>query len=204
MNVQTLQIDRATAAQAFREYREAVRHGRTSTRDVWKKEDSALMRAYKHLAAGHRVLDLHVAMKSASVRRFDDCEILLPAIALAPSDAAKCHLDMKRDGSAVFSDDKWSRAVRRRVTVPAETFPRWDHKQPWAVNEHTTLVPIVPPLLRPKFDLANYWTLFEVTSWKPEPAVDPMLLKPLGGALYAVLATWELSAIERAVLRGRV
>lgn len=33
---------------------------------------------------------------------------------------------------------------------------------------------------------------------------DPALLKHIGGDLYAVLATWDLTELERSVLGGRL
>jgi hypothetical protein len=65
----------------------------------------------------------------------------------------------------------------------------------------SAVVPIVPPQYRPKFKLSNYHILWEA-DWKRVP-VDPILLKHLGGSLYAVLASWDLTEIEQAVLRGR-
>lgn len=68
------------------------------------------------------------------------------------------------------------------------------------------MVPNVPPALRPKFSLSGYLTLFEVEEWKtaPRPPGDPALLKHIGGDLYAILAVWDLTPLEQAVLHGRV
>lgn len=35
------------------------------------------------------------------------------------------------------------------------------------------------------------------------PPGDPALLKHMGGDLYAILAVWDLSPLERAVLAGK-
>lgn len=40
--------------------------------------------------------------------------------------------------------------------------------------------------------------------WRPVPPVDPFLLKHLGGTLYVVLAQWDLTPLEQAVLAGRL
>jgi hypothetical protein len=43
--------------------------------------------------------------------------------------------------------------------------------------------------------------LWEVNQWSPaRPPDDPVLLSPLGGDLYAVLAHWDLTEIEKMVL----
>ena len=205
MNVTPITMTKADAKKAFVEYQAAVRADRPNVRKVWKTEDVALMQAYKHLARGTTVLDLQAAMQQAGSKLFDGCPIPLPCLAVVNSDAVECHLELYRNGSAQFKAARWSKARRELVTFPAATFPAITSTvNIWEVNQHTTLTPIIPPALRPKHKLANYKTLWEVESWTREPPRDPMLLKPLGGMLYAVLATWDLSEMERAVLRGRV
>jgi hypothetical protein len=90
-------------------------------------------------------------------------------------------------------------SMARSVYFPGGTLPRFS----WNGDRSTdaaTLVPIVPPQLRPKHDLANYHTFWEVEHWTLCPPRDPMLLRHLGGWLYAVLAVWDLTPVERAVL----
>jgi len=207
MNVSPISMSKADAKKAFTEYQAAVRADRLNVRKVWKTEDVALMQAYKHLARGTTVLDLQAAMTQAGTKVFDGCPIPLPCLAIVNSDAPECYLELDDDGSAQFKTKRWidARARRQVVRFPAGTFPAptdrrvfWDHKR------KSTLTPIIPPALRPKHNLSNYKTLWEVESWTREPPRDPMLLKPLGGMLYAVLATWDLTEMERAVLRGRV
>ncbi len=205
MNVTPIKMNRVDALAAFREYQAAVRADRGTTRKVWKAEDVALMQAYKHLARGTAVIDLQTAMRQAGSKLFDGCPIPLPCLAIVASDAPECRLDLARDGSAVFKTDRWGRSRKRTVALAAGTFPVVPHTiELWRYSEHVTLTPIIPPHLRPKHDLAGYRTLWEVEAWTKEPPRDPMLLKPLGGMLYAVLATWDLTEMERAVLRGRL
>ena len=203
MNVTTIAMDRATARKAFQDYQAAVRADRADVRKVWKAEDLGLMQAYKHLARGTVVLDLHGVMKEAGTKLFPDCPVELPVLAIAPSDAPTCFLRMTDDGSARFSTETWPRSRRRTTILPAGTFPKVKPEALYRLRDQSTTVPIIPPALRPKFNLANYRTLWEVEAWTAEPPKDPMLLKPLGGALYAVLATWDLTDIERAILRRR-
>src|SRR5205085_1660042 len=109
-----------------------------------------------------------------------------------------CHCDV--DGSVRFSiKGKYDSCKRTSVRFPPDTFSRfnWDSSRKTSAQ---TLVPIVPPRLRPRFTLANYFVLWEVEQWTPIPPRDPMLLKHLGGWLYAVLAVWDLTDLERVVL----
>lgn len=205
MNVTPITMTRKAALKAFQEYQAAVRADRPNVRTVWKAEDVALMQAYKHLARGTAVIDLQAAMIQAGSKLFEGCPVPLPCLAIVASDAPECYVSLERDGAARFATDRWATGRRKVTRFPAGTFPR--HEDPgefWRHNAHTTLTPIIPPALRPKHHLANYRTLWEVEAWKPEPPRDPMLLKPLGGMLYAVLATWDLTEMERAVLRGRI
>jgi len=204
MNVTPITMTKADATKAFTEYQAAVRADRPNVRKVWKTEDVALMQAYKHLARGTTVLDLQAAMTQAGSKLFDGCPVPLPCLAIVNSDAPLCWLRLTSAGAARFSAEQYTRARRRSVRFPDGTFPALSHQDFWRYLEHSTLTPIIPPALRPKHDLANYKTLWEVEAWKAEPPKDPMLLKPLSGMLYAVLATWDLTEMERAVLRGRV
>lgn len=73
------------------------------------------------------------------------------------------------------------------------------------------MVPPPPVHLRPlnrrgePADLGEYFTLWEA-EWaidRTVPPGDPALLKHLGGTLYRVIATWDLTPVEQAVLAGR-
>jgi len=64
-------------------------------------------------------------------------------------------------------------------------------------------VPRVPAEYRPKGALTGYHILFEAV-WEPTPPVDPILLKHIAGPFFVALAQWDLSPLERAVLRARL
>lgn len=73
-----------------------------------------------------------------------------------------------------------------------------------------SLVPLVPADVRQevKFNPRECFILWEVESWSDrligaQPPRDPYLLKHLTGALYAVLAEWELTELERAIMAER-
>jgi hypothetical protein len=70
-----------------------------------------------------------------------------------------------------------------------------------------SMVPIVPPKHRPSHGFGLRLILWEADDWTwstpPPPPRDPALLRPIGGDIYAVEATWDLTEIERLVLSGR-
>jgi hypothetical protein len=135
-------------------------------------------------------------------------------LAIAPADASRVTVRMDQDGSAEFMDTAFAftRGRVHRVKVPADTFPRfaiqWTNGGPrregvsWRPTAEA-IVPTIPPDLRPPHALRGYHILWEA-AWTPTPPSDPVLLKSLGGPLYAVLAQWDLTPLERAVLRGIV
>jgi hypothetical protein len=194
MNVETIEMTPAAAREAFNNYQKAVRADRPGVRQAWKKEDEALMRGYKALMKGTRVLDIRRVMQLVGLRPDG-----YPKLAICRSHLVKCRVQMYSNGVAEFDDDSWQPSKRNTVRLQEDTFPRYNGYR----KNATTLVPLVPPQLRPKHKIENYHTLWEVEEWKPVPPRDPMLLRHLGGYLYAVLAVWDLTDLERAVLGTR-
>jgi hypothetical protein len=157
-----------------------------------------LMRGYKAIARGQKVLDLHQAMRSAGLQPGT-----FPKLAICRADAKKCSVYLMHDGGARFAADKDARWVYDRekksvVRLPADTFER---RQTSAVGE--ALVPIIPPHLRPKSDISNYHIIWDAV-WTKAAPVDPLLVRHLEGSLYAIVAAWDLTPLERAVLMGRL
>lgn len=214
-------ISRADARKAFLEYRRAVLAESDQER---RKEYDGLMRGYKAIAQGCQVLDLQQAMHVASIQ--DDTGY--PRLAIARADHKWCRVSMSQNGSAAFyavdtAGDirQWPRAGSRVTRLPAGTFPSiaW---QPHPSQKYTrgrvlpngvmrwswdtgaaALVPLVPPQYHPKAALHNYHIVWDAV-WQPAPPVDPLLVKHLAGMLYAIVAQWDLTPLERAVLRGRL
>lgn len=186
METQMISMDPAKAKAAFQNYRVALKHKHT-------KEDEILMRGYKHLAKGKQILDLIDVMKKVGVDSRDR-----PRLAIARANWEKCWFYGSSNGSGIFSQDRWTRAnwTSRKVEVPAETFPR--HSE--SVYQISARVPAIPPQFKPHGSLDRYHILWDAT-WEPEPPRDPILLRHLGRNVYAVLAVWDLTDLERALMR---
>ena len=223
VEITTIEGARAEGRRKFLEYRQALRTGLTD--GAAREADELLMRSYRAIARGHAVLDLVAVMRAAGL--VDG--VWYPKLAICRADAGFCHVRMRIDGGATFSPAHTSRrwggrdvesSKARTVIVPPATFAtyihRWSaplgyqripdpgHEPPRKWNETAeALVPTIPPEFRPRFKLEGYCLLWEAV-WGPTPPVDPILLKPIGGNLYAVLAQWDLSPLERAVLGGRL
>jgi hypothetical protein len=205
MDLPTIEMTREAGRERLEAYRGLLSHQRTV-------EDDRIEAGYRAIARGYSVLRLSDAIASGGY--FDTG---LPRIAIARADAKICYVERgssyvsgeEQVRDFVFVDDDPWRSNRSlvgthtvRVTVPSlinSVRSLW-HAQ--------TIVPSVPPEHRPKRGrIRRFHILFEVERWterrnQAAPG-DPALLRHIGGDLWAVVATWDLTELERAVLSGR-
>jgi hypothetical protein len=195
MDVATISMNRNEARKAFLAYRDAAAERGTP-------EDEQIMRGYRLLARGRQLINLTETMRAVGVD-----ERGFPRLAIARADARWCFVDVSTDGSARFGSDErpWNlrgRARGRLTTLPPRTFPGFR----WAALRGTSaqaLVPLVPLPLRPKGQLTRYHVLWEA-EWQGVVPRDPFLLRHIGGDLYAVVAVWDLTELERSVIAARL
>ncbi len=185
MTVAEITMPKEQVRAALREYREALRRRPNA-------EDALAAKTYGALARGHRVIDLIQAMQLAGL---DDRG--RPKLAIARADAVEVWCRVTSDGSARFSAQRWPRAGAG-LFLPPGTLPR----AAAAVSvECRALLPSIPPRFRPDGELERYHLLWEA-AWLDVPT-DPLLLRHLGQHLYVVLAQWDLTPVEQAILRRR-
>lgn len=198
----TIQMSVPQARAKVAEYVKAVRERHHA-------EDVAILRGYRALAKGHAVIDLPHVISLGGV-----FENGLPRLAVATASHEFVNVRRQEDGRVRFMPSADPPNARKRdvYVMPVSTLPvmtrpesRWFWEHPWS-GRMRAMVPHVPPSLRPVHSLDGYVTLFEVENWKLDPTApaDPALLKHIGGDLYAVLATWDLSPLEQSVLNGRI
>jgi hypothetical protein len=167
-------------------------------------EDEAIRAGYRAAARGLPVISLSAAITAGGW--FPNG---LPRIAVVRADAAECWV---RTGwgsgpqwDVVYRDQEresgWAAVGRHRVAL-------WLDAPTVVTNRRhsaRTVVPSIPPDVRPRRRrLHNFHILWEVEQWDPTPPVDPALIRHLRGDLWTVQAVWDLTALERAVLAGRV
>lgn len=185
MNVERIRVDRKKARDLYRKYKEHQHYSAPI--------DCEIQRAYQLIAQGRVVIK---ALESIRVAGLGDDK--LPRLAICRADQRTVELRMGNDGSATFESPGRHRGARgQRISLPAASFTRRD----WVRSE--AQVPLVPVHLRPKRGLANYHILWEAI-WSKVPPRDPYLLRRIGGDLWLVVAAWDLTEVERAVMATRV
>lgn len=209
MELITMKMDKDEAKQRADSYL-ALPEGSLST------EDKALLAGYLALARGEAVIDINQALLAGGL---DDNG--RPRLAIGRADWGWCHLHI--DGAWRW-DYVADRMVPRTTGTAWVTFTRsqrphhraWEHRVPWSLSpsvqppnergQRRAQVPSIPPQYRPRnYQLANHLILWEVEEWaeNPAPTRDPVLLRPLQHGLAAVVAEWDLTDLERAVLATR-
>jgi hypothetical protein len=191
----TPEEQKAAAKKAFEEYRAAVRERHDD-------EDAQIMRGYKAMAQGKQLLNLTDTIKAGGVGPDGR-----PRLAIMRADQRWCHMESTWSGFTFTDGRRTGRpAASLRFEFSDRVLPISGrlNNRPGAkrVTDARSLVPLVPPALRPAAAMHNFHILWEA-EWQPVPPRDPALLRHVGGDLYAVVAIWDLTDLERAVLGGR-
>jgi hypothetical protein len=197
MDLAPLEISPEEAAEALRHYEAQLAEERTA-------EDEAIASGYRAAARGLQVIVLPDVIAAGGW--FHDSG--LPRLAIARADTRQCFLRI-RSGSGtrdlIYGDAPWpdvrARVGRHGAVVTVPWQPVAGYVAPYSPR---TVVPPVPPQHRPtKRRLPKFHILWEVERWDETPPVDPALPRQIRGDLWAVVATWDLTPLERAVLAAR-
>jgi hypothetical protein len=228
VELETVEIPRTEARQEYLDYRRQAQLERDprAARELEEMANAFRLAARQELALialtptirrGGTVTRTLVHRKGRDDERRE--HYLCPALAVCPADGRFVWTrGVQQDGSIEFSDRLHAPSTYRRGVVQLETgfeLPSgFEQGRSLLGNGYgaawSAMVPIVPPKHRPgngRFHLGSYLVLWEVDEWtwsvSPPPPGDPALLRHVAGDIYAVLATWDLSPLERLVLSGR-
>lgn len=190
MNVETITMEPKLAAAKLDAYRRRLDR---SSDPVLRAEYEGALAGYKALAKGTPVISLRQSIDGAGL----DAE-LRPILAVMRADA-KTVSCCRCPGEIRFYHPNLGRGRSgwgRSFTFAAPGIRGY-------LGTLHAVVPMIPADVGPKrIDLKRHLILWEA-HWTEVP-VDPMLLKPLAGDLYAVVAAWDLTPIERLVIAGRL
>jgi hypothetical protein len=205
MEVQTISAPINEARTKLAEYRAALKK-------QWTKTDEILVHTYRQLAKGRMLIDVRSAILSAG---FDEHH--RPKLAIARADQP--HVWWRRSiytrqgyvrglqsspRSGPFNERSTARDFLFHVP-PTDAWPECGSKCPAShMRDARAMVPLIPPSFRPEGShLSRCHVLWDAQgAWEAEPPTDPFLLRRVHGDLFAVLAVWDLTELERAVLRG--
>lgn len=206
-NAPTIEMPEEEARALYQDYAEEIKE-RGDNAEKYLKE---LKSTYYHLSQGRKVLDIYEVFKKSSLKQNGD-----PELAIARADLKKIFFRKQAMGSGLFTaQERWGESAHD-VALPTGTFPAWKMEVPgenateWEKNHPQiersvlqTKVPLVPAHIMPNGKLDNYYILFEVVEWNEVPvAADPYLLKRINSNAFVVLAEWDITPVEQAILRG--
>jgi hypothetical protein len=162
------------------------------------KEYMSIEEAYKQLAKGTPLIDPFQAIRDNAWRADGR-----PILAMARADQKLC--DFRNWGAPTEIEfrarkARWDRQRAANLTIKIRNCPVC----PVERKSGVAMVPLVPAeaFNENRFSLPKCFILWEVENWDASPPVDPMLLKPIGGDLYAVIWQWDLTDIERMIIAG--
>lgn len=198
MELNKIEMSRGDARRHYQEYRTALKQQRT-------RQIAELAITYWQLSRGRQVIDVFEAFKAAGLK--DDGS----ALALCRADRKQVFLEKQFDGSAKFfgmSEGDIRQGRNPDFELPRDFFA-WKRTNglqngPIVHPRCRTLVPLIPPPCMPPAHLSNYHLLWEIDRWEPAPPDDPVLLRRITANIFVVMAQWNLTAVEKAVMRGAI
>jgi len=212
MELEELVVERKAVEAELENIKQAIKEGYISKRTTLARD---LMAVYGHLKHGGKIVDVYEAFHKAGLKEEH------PKFAIVSFDARWCYLYKKMNGGAIFSNENKGRwdvhAVKGNgdVELPPDTY-EWqreeDKREIVGGTRFKTVAPMVPPrvvnIASAKLTPQHYHVIFEPEVWAkskvPRPPGDPILVKRLTPNIFGVVATWDLTKLERAVIRGRL
>lgn len=172
-----------------------------------EQEYEQAVKGYAALAKGQALLDIS--------KVFRECEFDVngnPKLAICRADAKEVQLE--RPGASFMGtykvSDRELRPSRGRIAVSMDILVRFGHAGIAHWSWRYAQVPMIPADIIPaKGERKDWHILWEVDHWadKPKRALaskDPMLLKHVSGSLYAVIAEWDLTPLEQAIMNQAI
>lgn len=179
MNVEKLSMDQTQARILYRAYQESRGH--------MTADDRAIAAIYKRIAAGKLVIRALASITAAGLGADGR-----PKLAIMRADIKKVRCTCRRDEVRLSGQTRGTSYAKDRyftLTMPGAKYDTPDR---------IASVPLIPVHLRPHKAIEKYHVLWEA-DWDQYP-VDPYLLRRFGADAWLVVAAWDLTPVERAVM----
>jgi hypothetical protein len=177
------------------------------------KQLKVMKEAMYYAKQGKYLVDIYDAIKKAGLNKNHE-----PRFAIARADLHEVFLEKQDTGTVRYCMERgWNRRSQNDdVQLPQNIFNiQWERRKNtvngittidnWQIDkkELKTKVPIIPSTLVPAGQLSSYYILWEVKEWEKLPEMkDPFLLKRISENLFAVLGSWDITELERAIMGG--
>lgn len=183
MDVQKLSMEKEQARDLYRAYQENRGH--------MTSDDKAIAAIYKRIAQGKLVIRALASITAAGINAQG-----LPKLAIARADEKKIECVCWANRANLRPVTRgYVRAKDRNFTV---ALPGMQGMTPSRIAD----VPLIPVHLRPRKAIEKYHILWEA-DWNQYP-VDPYLLRRFGADAWLVVAAWDLTPVERAVMSSKL
>lgn len=204
MQVEEIQVEKEKILSELEALKKGVKEHYISKRSKLVRD---LLAVYGHLHHGGKIIDIFETFHNVGLKKDGN-----PKLAIVACDAKWCYLYKIRNGGAIFSKEnkgRWGVSAKKTIgdiKLPPETFTWKDLEE----SRFKCASPIIPPRINVQISARivpyHYHILFEVEEWSrnPVPPRDPILGKMLTPNLFGVLATWDLTELERKIIRGRL
>jgi hypothetical protein len=203
MNVSIFTMDKAEADKKLLAYRSQLKKRANA-------EYELAVKAYETVANGQAILNIVDSFAKTGLG-----EDLRPKLAIARADRKEVQVSVsareRRFTFSAHSSGMWASGYSGDLIIrfPFSFSAEQEKALPYS-REGYALVPMIPADVREKVkgQDKDYMILWEVEKWadrsltSPAPR-DPYLLKHIAGELYAVVAEWDLTDLERAIMSGR-
>jgi len=196
MNIHTIKLDKDEALKKLKAYKSklsALKHKNISA--AIEKEYESAIKGYREMARGRPLVDI----TEVFLRCPFDVEGY-PKLAIGRADKKRVTFSARGDLWCFSCDSQhsWNKPSSTNIFIepPSGALEK---------SSRYAQIPLVPANVRPEHALKNYHILWEVEKWhnnRPPPDRDPYLLKHIFGSLYAVIAEWDLTDLEMAIMKG--
>lgn len=198
MELETIHVNADEAHDKWKQYVKAYKkHPSQMNRDL-----AAIYREAKY---GHKIIDIGVVMKKAGVRTTNEIGLpwSVPNFAITHADSKKVHCTYNINGSVRYDNEHYNKAYSIYLPQGLDTYT-WSDDKTWRSKNLTTAVPKIPPGVWGGKITNKHYILWHVDKWAMEPSADPFLLKRITKTLFTLLAQWDLTALELAVMKQYV